>query len=141
MRTIQFNLVLIQEAYNRFPPPQRQGKLILFYQIVSYKIDFSATIIQCLELAYLTYREYYIQFNSDIKSLPFYILPQLQPGKVYNQGFFFQNVGITIALLVLLIRFTFREISFQLLKAVLKGYQKGAELALEIFSTAQGSQL
>jgi len=30
---------------------------MLFYQIISYKIDFSATIIQHLELTYLAYRE------------------------------------------------------------------------------------
>jgi len=32
---------------------------MLFYQIILYKIDFSATVIQCLELMYLAYREYY----------------------------------------------------------------------------------
>ena len=62
---------------------------MFFYQIVLYEIDFGTTIIQCLELAYFAYREYYFQFNGNIKSLPFYILPQLQLREVRNQGFFF----------------------------------------------------
>ena len=61
---------------------------MLFYQIILYKINFSAAIIQCLELIYLAYREYYFQLNSDIESLSFYILPQLQLEEVYNQGLF-----------------------------------------------------
>ena len=62
---------------------------MLFYQIILYKINFSAAIIQYLELIYFAYREYYFQLNSNIKSLSFYILPQLQLGEVYNQGFSF----------------------------------------------------
>ena len=62
---------------------------MLFYQIVLYKIDFGAAVIQCLELTYLAYREYYFQLNSNTESLFFRILPQLQLGEVCNQGFFF----------------------------------------------------
>ena len=62
---------------------------MLFYQIILYKIDFGATIIQCLELIYFAYREYYFQLNSNIESLSFHILPQLHLGEVHNQGFSF----------------------------------------------------
>ena len=70
---------------------------MLFYQIILYKIDFGAAIIQCLELTYLAYREYYFQPNSNTESLFFYILSQLQPGEVRDQGFSF--FGLLVRLL------------------------------------------
>ena len=63
-----------------------------------------------LELIYLARREYHFQLNSNIESLSFYILLQLQPKKVRDQDFSF------FRLLVWLLPYLFFQLGLPLEK-------------------------
>ena len=95
---------------------------MLFYQIVLYEINFGATVIQCLELMYLAYREYYFQLNSNTESLFFRILPQLQLGEVRNQGFSFFRLLVRLSpYLFFQLGLPLEKFSLNLLKCSHKG--------------------